>query len=94
MPIYEYECRECGNKFDQYFPLKEFDAPTKCPDCSGEGKKILTCGGVQGDHPTWLDDPVLQENLKGEDGPPILSRQKFKNYLKDNRIEQAQPDML
>jgi putative FmdB family regulatory protein len=33
MPIYEYKCRKCGEKFDAYRPLSASDGMVKCPKC-------------------------------------------------------------
>jgi len=93
-PVYEYECKECNNKFDMYFPLREFDVVPECPDCGGSGKKIITVGGVQGDSPAWLNDPILQENLQGDNSRPIETRQEFKKYLKDNNLQQGTSPMF
>ena len=40
MPLYKYECPECGHQFE----LKQrFDAPTKmdCPKCKGEAQRKI-----------------------------------------------------
>ncbi|MBN1828788.1 MAG: zinc ribbon domain-containing protein [Deltaproteobacteria bacterium] len=34
MPIYEYECRCCGNEFEMIRSLKDDDAEVACPACS------------------------------------------------------------
>ncbi len=33
MPIYEYECGKCGNRFEQLIRNAKTDVPTKCPKC-------------------------------------------------------------
>jgi putative FmdB family regulatory protein len=33
MPLYDYECRNCG-PFREWRPMSEWDADTPCPDCS------------------------------------------------------------
>ncbi len=33
MPIYEYECTKCGEKFEAYRPLLGKDETVKCPKC-------------------------------------------------------------
>ena len=33
MPIYEYNCQECGNKFSARRSFKDADAPIACPEC-------------------------------------------------------------
>lgn len=39
MPIYEYECQKCGEKFEQYRPLSASDEAVKCPRCEAEHPK-------------------------------------------------------
>lgn len=45
MPIYEYECRNCGQRFER---LQSFsDAPVRvCPHCGGETRRVLHPVGV------------------------------------------------
>lgn len=35
MPIYEFRCKECGQKFEQRFPTTEVSGVT-CPQCGSE----------------------------------------------------------
>jgi putative FmdB family regulatory protein len=44
MPTYEYECSECGHRFDE---LQSFSAPvlTKCPKCKKNKLQRLFGGG-------------------------------------------------
>jgi len=39
MPLYAYLC-ECGNAFDRYLPLSEYDAPQAC-ECGKTARKVL-----------------------------------------------------
>ncbi len=39
MPIYEYECRECGGKFDLRRSIAESDNEVKCPECGAENPR-------------------------------------------------------
>jgi putative FmdB family regulatory protein len=34
MPVYEYFCRSCNNRYDKLRPLREADTPSTCPTCS------------------------------------------------------------
>ena len=36
MPIYEYKCEKCGEKFDARRGIDESDAELKCPKCGAE----------------------------------------------------------
>ncbi|MFC1925531.1 zinc ribbon domain-containing protein [Chloroflexota bacterium] len=37
MPIYEYECLECGQRFEMHRSLDDNDIKIRCPKC-GAGK--------------------------------------------------------
>ena len=38
MPLYEYECRSCGHRFEA---LVRNDAPPPCPECRGRDLERL-----------------------------------------------------
>lgn len=33
MPMYEYECQTCGQKFSQFVSLSKRDEAQECPNC-------------------------------------------------------------
>lgn len=33
MPIYEYQCSDCGEEFEKLVRLSEADAKPECPNC-------------------------------------------------------------
>ena len=45
MPIYEYECQQCGIRFER---LQKFsDSPVNtCPECEGEVKRLIHPVGI------------------------------------------------
>lgn len=46
MPLYEYECKQCGHRFEK---IQKFsDEPEKiCPKCGGEVERLLSAPAVQ-----------------------------------------------
>jgi putative FmdB family regulatory protein len=38
MPLYEYECKECGQRFDELRKSEDRTKPAPCPRCGGEGR--------------------------------------------------------
>jgi len=36
MPLYEYICLDCGNRFDALRPMKEADKPILCTACTSD----------------------------------------------------------
>ena len=59
MPIYEYECKSCGNRFEQLQEMRA-GAPA-CPKCKGEVRKLLSAA-----------TPLSSK--KGSSGQACLSR--------------------
>jgi putative FmdB family regulatory protein len=45
MPIYEYECTECGHHFERHQRISE-DPVRICPVCSGELRRVFHPVGV------------------------------------------------
>ena len=39
MPIYEYVCQDCGDKFDVLRSIKDADTPITCQKCTSNATK-------------------------------------------------------
>jgi len=49
MPIYEYECPGCGERFARLRPMREMDQPVSCPKCGRqEARRVLSLVSVAG----------------------------------------------
>ncbi|MFC2022691.1 FmdB family zinc ribbon protein [Chloroflexota bacterium] len=44
MPIYEYECKKCGERFELFRSIKDSDNDTRCPKCGKEFPERLFSG--------------------------------------------------
>jgi putative FmdB family regulatory protein len=43
MPTYEYECRKCGHRFEEFQSISE--PPLKaCPECGGKVRRLIGSG--------------------------------------------------
>ena len=42
MPIYEYYCPDCQEKFEVLRPLRRIDDPAACPSGHREGQRVLS----------------------------------------------------
>ena len=52
MPIYEYECKNCGERFQALLLAGEDDGKMACPRCGARGvKKVISLFSV-GSEPT------------------------------------------
>ncbi len=55
MPLYEYECKECGRRTEK---IRKFSDPplTECPHCGGRMERTLTAPAVQFKGGGWYKD--------------------------------------
>jgi putative FmdB family regulatory protein len=46
MPLYEYECKKCGHRFEK---IQKFSDKMikKCPDCGGAVEQVISAPAVQ-----------------------------------------------
>jgi len=43
MPTYEYECRECGYRFEKFQSISDFPLK-RCPQCGGDLRRLIHTG--------------------------------------------------
>jgi len=73
MPIYEFECGECGQRFDRLQKLSDPD-PTDCPACSRPAvRRRVTAPSFRLAGSGWYEtdfkkDGDKKRNLAGESG--------------------------
>lgn len=41
MPVYEYECEKCGERFECFRSITDSDSQIKCPKCGSEHPKRI-----------------------------------------------------
>ena len=41
MPMYEYQCEDCGERFDRRLAIADYEQPQSCPSCGAENAKRL-----------------------------------------------------
>lgn len=55
MPLYEYQCKSCSNRFE--LRQKFSDAPaSECPECGGEVEKMISQSGFALKGGGWYGD--------------------------------------
>ncbi len=45
MPVYEYECENCGTRFERLQSIKD-EPVRRCPECSGSVHKVFHPAGI------------------------------------------------
>ncbi|MBN2372253.1 zinc ribbon domain-containing protein [bacterium] len=61
MPTYEYECKECGHRFEIRQDMKDKPMET-CPECKGKVKRLLgaTHAIIKGAGQRVSNEPAIQ----------------------------------
>lgn len=73
MPIYEYECKDCGHQLEAIQKIS--DAPlTECPECGKSSlQKQISASGFRLKGGGWYETDFKKggkKNLAGESGKP------------------------
>jgi putative FmdB family regulatory protein len=89
MPLYTFECNNCGKRQDFYYKIDDCPKEMLCKICGlGTAHKILAVGhgGIQTDNDVkWL--PSACETLQPDHEPRLETRGQYKKYLKDRNIQ-------
>ena len=68
MPLYEYECNDCGHRFER---IQKFSDPlvSTCPVCDGEVRKLLSSPAIQFKGTGWyVTDYAKKSSGDAKDG--------------------------
>ena len=67
MPIYEYQCRQCGERSEA---LQRFaDSPlSECEQCGGELRKLISAPAFQFKGTGWYATDYAKKDREGGDG--------------------------
>ena len=68
MPLYEYQCKKCGHRFEKI--LKFSDKPIKkCPECGGRVEQVISAPAVQFKGSGWyVTDYAKSGSSSNSDG--------------------------
>jgi putative FmdB family regulatory protein len=82
MPLYEYECKKCGHRFEKI--LKFSDKPMKkCPDCGGAVEQLISAATVQFKGAGWYVTDYAKKGTSS--GKPSESDSGSKDTSKDSQ---------
>jgi putative FmdB family regulatory protein len=75
MPTYEYECRDCGHRFEEYQSITAKPL-TACPRCKGQVKRLVSGGAGlifkgSGFHITDYRSESYKKKARGEGGKVV-----------------------
>ena len=76
MPIYEYECKSCGHRYEALQKISD-DPLTDCPECKKpELKKLISAAGFRLKGGGWYETDFKsgqKKNLAKDEGAPKKS---------------------
>ena len=79
MPLYEYQCRKCGERIEK---IQKFSAPvlTKCAKCGGEMARMLSAPAIRFKGAGWYVTDYAKKSPGGanstSEGSPAKSEKK------------------
>lgn len=86
MPIYEYECRRCGHRFEliQKFSDKR---RKRCPECRGAVDRLISPPAIRFKGTGWYvtDYAKKKQPPEGEQGEPTADTKKSASEKTDSK---------
>jgi putative FmdB family regulatory protein len=68
MPLYEYECKKCGHRFEK-IQLYSDKMVKKCPECGGQVEQMISAPAVQFKGSGWyVTDYAKKSSSPGASG--------------------------
>jgi putative FmdB family regulatory protein len=85
MPLYEYECEVCGQRFER---IQKFSDPPieKCPSCEGGVRKLLSSPAIQFKGSGWY---ITDYARKGGDSTKSAGGEQGTDKTGDKPSEKA-----
>jgi len=76
MPLYEYECKKCGHRFEK-IQLYSDKMVKKCPECGGQVEQMISAPAVQFKGSGWyVTDYAKKSSSPGSSGSDSSSKDK------------------
>jgi putative FmdB family regulatory protein len=68
VPLYEYECSKCKNRFEK---IESVSSPTvkKCPKCGGRSKRLVSRSAIQFKGSGWYVSDYAKKSGSGGAAP-------------------------
>src|SRR5690349_17473807 len=86
MPLYEYQCEECGQRFERIRKFSDPPLDEPCPKCGGPIKKLFSSPAIQFKGKGWYVTDYAKsgssESSKSESGSSTTSAAETKTETK------------
>jgi putative FmdB family regulatory protein len=75
MPLYEYECKKCGHRFEKIQKFSD-KMVKKCPECGGQVEQMISAPAVQFKGSGWYVTDYAKKSSSPGSGGDSASRDK------------------
>lgn len=66
MPLYEYQCKKCGHRFERLQKRHSDPPPAKCPECGGKVEQLVSAPAVQFKGSGWYATDYAKKPAGGD----------------------------
>src|SRR5947207_14129665 len=78
MPLYEYQCKKCGHRFEKIQKFSD-KMVKKCPECGGQVEQMISAPAVQFKGSGWyVTDYAKKSTSQGSSSGDSSSKEKEK----------------
>ena len=78
MPLYEYQCKKCGHRFEKIQKFSD-KMMRRCPDCGGPVEQMISAPAVQFKGSGWYVTDYAKKSAAPSDGGGKESKKEEKS---------------
>jgi putative FmdB family regulatory protein len=88
MPLYEYQCRACGHRFER---IQKFSDPPvgECPSCQGAVEKLLSSPAIQFKGSGWYITDYAKSGKSSADGKPASTTESTSGTTSEAKTDKS-----
>ena len=91
MPLYEYECKKCGHRFEKIQKFSD-KMVKKCPECGGQVEQMISAPAVQFKGSGWyVTDYAKKSSSQGSTSGDSSSKEKKDDKPKSDSASKDAP---
>jgi putative FmdB family regulatory protein len=91
MPLYEYECKKCGHRFEKIQKFSD-KMVKKCPECGGQVEQMISAPAVQFKGSGWyVTDYAKKSSSPGSSGDSASKEKKDDKSKSDSATKDSSP---
>lgn len=99
MPVYDYKCPACGNRFERFLHLADYNDPQQC-QCGTIAVKQLAAPAVRGDYAgyscpvtgAWIEGRRAHEENLRKHGCRVLEPGETESVRRNTALEESRLD--